>query len=107
GPPASGMWWRGLAPSLGAGTVAFGWHATIERMAHPVRVFDAAGLALFAVAGAQKALAYDLNAVMAAVRGMLTGIGGGVVRDLLLAQVPVVLRSGLRTVAALAGPAVD
>lgn len=71
-PPAAIIDWRYLATSLVAGTIAFRWHATIERMAHPVRVFDAAGLALFAVAGAQKALAYDLNAVMAAVLGMLT-----------------------------------
>ncbi|MFO7304319.1 MAG: trimeric intracellular cation channel family protein [Gammaproteobacteria bacterium] len=105
-PPAAIIDWRYLATSLVAGTIAFRWHATIERMAHPVRVFDAAGLALFAVAGAQKALAYDLNAVMAAVLGMLTGIGGGVVRDLLLAQVPIVLRSDLYAVAALAGAAV-
>lgn len=102
-PPAAISDWRYLATSLVAGFIAFRWHRTIERMAHPVRVFDAAGLALFAVAGAQKALAFDLNAVMAALLGMLTGIGGGVARDLLLAQIPTVLRSDLYAVAALAG----
>jgi uncharacterized membrane protein YeiH len=66
-------------------------------------MFDAAGLALFAVAGAHKALAFGLNPVMAALLGMLTGIGGGIVRDLLVAQVPLVLRSELYAVAALAG----
>ena len=75
-------------------------------MANPVRVFDAAGLALFAVAGAQKALAYELNPVMSALLGTLTGIGGGVVRDVLLAQIPTVLRSDLYAVAALAGASV-
>jgi uncharacterized membrane protein YeiH len=102
-PPAAISDWRYLAMSLFAGVIAFRWHLTIERMAHPVRVFDAGGLALFAVAGAQKALAYDLNPVMAALLGMLTGVGGGVVRDLLLAQIPTVLRSDLYAVAALAG----
>lgn len=102
-PPAAISDWRYVATSLVAGFIAFRWHRTIERMAHPVRVFDAAGLALFAVAGAQKALAFDLNAVMAALLGMLTGIGGGVARDLLLAQIPTVLRSDLYAVAALAG----
>ena len=102
-PPAALVDWRYLAASLAAGLIGFQWHERIERLAHPVRLFDAAGLALFAVAGTQKALAYELGAVMAALLGMLTGIGGGVARDLLLARVPVVLRSELYAVAALAG----
>jgi uncharacterized membrane protein YeiH len=102
-PPAAISDWRYLATSMLAGVIAFRWHSSIERIAKPVRMFDAAGLALFAVAGAQKALAYELNAVMAALLGMLTGIGGGVARDLLLAQIPNVLRSDLYAVAALAG----
>jgi uncharacterized membrane protein YeiH len=105
-PPAALEDWRYLATSLLAGSIAFRWHATIERMAHPVRMFDAAGLALFAVAGAQKALAFGLSPIMAALLGMLTGIGGGVARDLLLAQVPTVLRSDLYAIAALAGAGV-
>jgi uncharacterized membrane protein YeiH len=105
-PPAAISDWRYLATSMVAGIVAFRWHGAIERMANPVRVFDAAGLALFAVAGTQKALAFDLNPVMAALLGMLTGIGGGVARDLLLAQIPTVLRSDLYAVTALAGAAV-
>lgn len=102
-PPAAISDWRYLAASLLAGVIAFRWHATIERIASPVRIFDAAGLALFAVAGTHKALAYELNPVMSALLGMLTGIGGGVVRDVLLAQIPTVLRSDLYAVAALAG----
>jgi uncharacterized membrane protein YeiH len=102
-PPAAISDWRYLAASMVAGIVAFRWHAVIERMANPVRVFDAAGLALFAVAGTQKALAFDLNPIMAALLGMVTGIGGGVARDLLLAQIPTVLRSDLYAVTALAG----
>ncbi len=105
-PPAAISDWRYAATSLLAGVIAFRWLHTIERMSHPVRVFDAAGLALFAVAGAQKALAYELNPLMAALLGMLTGIGGGVVRDLLLAQIPTVLRSDLYAVSALAGAAI-
>jgi uncharacterized membrane protein YeiH len=104
-PPNAVSDWRYLAASLVAGLIAYRWHAQIERLAHPVRLFDAAGLALFAVAGAQKALAYELSPVMAAVLGMLTAIGGSVARDLLLAQIPVVLRAELYAVAALAGAA--
>lgn len=105
-PPAAITDWRFLAASVLAGVIAFKWHAAIERMANPVRMFDAAGLALFAVAGTQKALAYELNPVMAALLGMLTGIGGGVVRDVLLAQIPLVLRAELYAVAALGGATV-
>jgi uncharacterized membrane protein YeiH len=68
--------------------------------------FDAVGLAFFAVAGAQKALVYGLDPVMAALLGMLTGIGGGMLRDVLANEVPVVLRADLYALAALAGAAV-
>ncbi len=69
-------------------------------------MFDGAGLALFAVSGAQKAHRLRLDPVMAALLGMLTGIGGGMARDVLLAEVPTVLRSDIYAVAALAGAAV-
>lgn len=105
-PPAALSDWRYVAASLLAGILAFRWHALIDRMHSPVRVFDAAGLALFAVTGTLKALAFGLHPAMAALLGMLTGIGGGMARDVLLAQVPVVLRSDLYAVAALAGAAV-
>jgi uncharacterized membrane protein YeiH len=64
------------------------------------------GLAFFAVAGSEKALVFGLSPVMAALLGMLTGIGGGVTRDVLLAEIPAVLRSDLYAVAALAGAAI-
>ena len=57
------------------------------------------------VAGTQKALAYGLNPVMAALLGMLTGVGGGIMRDLLLAEIPMVLRSDFYAMAALIGAA--
>lgn len=105
-PPAAISDWRYLVASLCAGLITFWWAPVIERLQNPVRMFDAAGLALFAVSGAQKALAFGLNPIMAALLGMLTGIGGGMVRDVLLADVPMVLRADLYAVAALAGAAV-
>jgi uncharacterized membrane protein YeiH len=105
-PPAALSDWRYVATSLLAGLLAFRWHSLIDRIYSPVRVFDGAGLALFAVTGTLKALAFGLHPAMAALLGMLTGIGGGMVRDVLLAQVPVVLRSDLYAVAALAGASV-
>ena len=106
-PPAAISDWRYLAVSLLAGAITFWWYPIIDRLRHPVLFFDGAGLALFAVAGAQKALAFGLDPVMAALLGMLSGIGGGMARDLLLAQVPTVLRSELYAVAALAGAGVE
>ena len=105
-PPAAISDWRYLVVSLLAGIVTFWRLSTIDRLRSPVLVFDAAGLALFAVAGAQKALAFGLNPVMAALLGMLTGVGGGMTRDMLLAEIPMVLRADLYAVAALAGGAV-
>ncbi len=98
--------WRYPAISLAAGVVTFFWAPRIERLVFPVRLFDALGLAVFAVAGTQKALGFGLAPPMAAALGMLTGIGGGIARDVLLAQVPLVLQAELYAVAALAGAAV-
>lgn len=105
-PPAAFADYRYLASAVLAGLVTFIWHPLIERMRNPVRVFDALGLGLFAVAGTQKALAAGLHPVMAALLGMITGIGGGVMRDLLLTRVPVVFQSDIYALAALAGAVV-
>ncbi len=102
-PPAALKDWRYLAVSLAAGLLCFFWSSLIDKLRNPVRILDAAGLALFAVAGTEKALAFGLSPVMAALLGMLTGIGGGVARDVLLAEIPAVLRADLYAVAALAG----
>jgi uncharacterized membrane protein YeiH len=105
-PPAAISDWRYLGASLLAGLLMFFWFPRSERL-HKLRnlvlIFAGAGLAVFAVAGTQKALGYGLNPMMAALLGMLTGIGGGMLRDVLTAQVPTVLRSELYAVAALAG----
>ena len=102
-PPAALSDWRYLVTALVAGALTFWCTPLVDRLRNPVQMFDAVGLSLFAVAGAQKALAYGLSPMMAALLGMLTGIGGGMVRDVLLAGVPSVLRSELYAMAALAG----
>ena len=108
-PPVAIRDWRYLAASLLAGLLVFIWFPRSRRLSRArnlVLIFDAAGLGLFAVAGAQKALGYGLNPVMAALLGMLTGIGGGMLRDVLVAEIPNVLRADLYAVAALAGAVV-
>lgn len=105
-PPASLQDWRYLAVSILAGIVTLVWNDRLARLQHAVLIFDAAGLGLFAVAGAGKALAYNLAPIPAAMLGMLTGIGGGVIRDVLVSEVPVVLRRDVYAIAALAGASV-
>jgi uncharacterized membrane protein YeiH len=105
-PPGAVSDWRYIAVSVLAGLLTFFWSPLVNRLRSPVLVFDAAGLALFAVSGAQKALAYQLNPVAAVLLGLLTGIGGGMLRDVLITEVPTVLRAELYAVAALAGAAV-
>src|SRR5579872_426812 len=105
-PPAAIKDWRYIAVSMLAGLVTFYWYGIINRLSSPVLVFDAAGLALFAVAGAGKALAFHAGPLAAILLGMLTGIGGGMVRDILVMEIPTVLRTELYAVAALIGAAV-
>ncbi len=105
-PPAALSEGRYLLVSVLAGLVIFFWYAGIDKLRSPVLLFDAVGLSLFAVAGAQKAIEFGLNPVMAALLGMLTGIGGGMTRDVLLTEIPQVLRSDLYAVAALAGASI-
>lgn len=108
-PPVAIGDWRYLAASLLAGLLVFVWFPRSRRLSrtrHLVLIFDAVGLGLFAVVGTQKALGYGLNPVMAALLGMLTGIGGGMLRDVLVSEIPNVLRADLYAVAALAGAVV-
>lgn len=102
-PPAALSDWRYFGISLLAGFITFFCYPLFARLRTVVLVFDGAGLAVFAVSGTQKALAYGLNPLMAALLGMLTGIGGGVARDLLVTEIPTVLRTDLYAVAALVG----
>lgn len=105
-PPAALTDARYLLVSVLAGLITFFLYAGIDRLRSPVLWFDAVGLAFFSVAGAQKAIQFGLSPVMSALLGMLTGIGGGMTRDMLLAEIPQVLRSDLYAVAALAGASV-
>lgn len=105
-PPGAISDWHYVGVSVAAGILTFYFPSAITRRWSPVLWFDAAGLALFAVSGAHKALTHGLNPVMAILLGMLTGIGGGMARDLLLTETPIVLRAELYAVAALLGAAV-
>lgn len=105
-PAAAVRDWRYLGVSILAGVIIFYWYPVLDRIRNPVLMFDAMGLALFAVAGTIKALSFNLGPVAAVLLGVLTAVGGGIVRDVLVAEIPAVLRAELYAVAALAGATV-
>lgn len=105
-PPAALADWRYLLVPVAAGLLTFVYHPALGRMERQVNVFDAFGLALFCVTGALKALAFGLGPLPAALMGMVTGIGGGMVRDVLAGRVPVIFRGELYATPALAGAAI-
>ena len=102
-PPAALADWRYLLVPVAAGLLTFWFHPALGRMERTVTVFDAFGLGLFCVTGALKALDYGLGPVPAALMGMVTGIGGGMARDVLAGRVPAVFRGELYATPALAG----
>jgi uncharacterized membrane protein YeiH len=105
-PPATFRDWRYLAAVAAAGLVSFFAKTTVERLQRGVLVLDAIGLSVFCVTGASKALDFGLGPVQAVLLGAITAIGGGMLRDVLLGEIPLVLRKELYAVPALLGAAV-
>jgi uncharacterized membrane protein YeiH len=102
-PPTTLVDWRYLAVAGLAGLLVFVDFRQIVRWSRFITAFDAAGLAIFTVTGTTIALGATLDPVPAVLLGMLTGIGGGALRDILAAEVPLVLRSEIYAVASLVG----
>ena len=102
-PPAGLTNWRYLVVSIIAAGLTVGLFPVVQRLNRPVLLFDAVGLALFAVTGAEKALSYGHNGEVAVLLGITTAVGGGVVREILLNRVPVILEKEIYASAALIG----
>jgi uncharacterized membrane protein YeiH len=105
-PPQTFRDWRYFVAGAAAGSITFVAHGALSRLERPILLFDAGGLALFCGTGAATALAHRVGPVEAVVLGTITGVGGGVVRDIFLRQIPVVLRTDLYAVPALVGAAI-
>lgn len=88
-------WWMVLV-ALGGAVVVWVLHRWMSRLDKPVLVFDAIGLGIFVVEGARKASEHGVGPVGAAIVGMLTGIGGGILRDALANDIPTVFRRDSR-----------
>lgn len=100
-PPATFSDWRYLLVAALGSLIAFAFSRSLSRLNAPILLLDAAGLSLFAVTGASKAFDFGVGAAQAAILGTITGVGGGTMRDMLIARVPVILRSELYAIPAL------
>ena len=105
-PPAGLSDWRYLTVAMIAAIITMSLNSLSRWLNRPVLLFDALGLSLFAVSGAQKALEFGHNNEMAILLGMITAVGGGVLRDVLLNRVPVIFEKEIYASAALLGAAV-
>jgi uncharacterized membrane protein YeiH len=105
-PPSALRDWCYSAVAFTGAAIVFFLHRFVQGIpAEVMIVLDAAGLALFAVAGTQKALIYKMHPFVSILLGTITGVGGGTIRDILLARIPIVLRADVYATAAMAGSA--
>lgn len=106
-PPAGLSDWRYLGIAVLASVVTISAYPRVRRMRSPVLLFDAIGLGLFAVAGAQKSMIYGNSAELAILLGMVSAVGGGVMRDVMLSRIPAILQREIYASAALLGAAIQ
>ncbi|MEV4702609.1 TRIC cation channel family protein [Actinoplanes sp. NPDC049316] len=102
-PPLAFADWRYAVTAVLASMAVFWLHPQLNRLRRTVLLLDAAGLGLFTVTGTLKAIDAGMPAVGACLIGMLTGIGGGLARDLLTGEIPAVLQRDIYAVVALGG----
>ncbi|WP_189334231.1 trimeric intracellular cation channel family protein [Actinoplanes ianthinogenes] len=91
-PPAAFRQVEVLLVPLIAAVVAFFAHPVVERLNFTVLLFDAAGLGLFCVTGTLKALDHGLGPVQSAALGVTTGVGGGLLRDVIARETPALVQ---------------
>ncbi|NHA14669.1 trimeric intracellular cation channel family protein [Thioalkalivibrio sp. XN279] len=92
-----------LGVCVAAALISFSWARSLESRLRWLRIADALGLGLFVVAGTQLALTAGTHGGIAVMMGVTTGIAGGIIRDVLCNEVPLVLQQEIYALAALAG----
>lgn len=102
-PPTTLSSWPYLLTAALTGIVVFFFHPQVARLRRAVLLADAVGLGVFVTAGTTTALQHQVPAYTACLIGMTVGIGGGAIRDILLREIPMVLRKEIYALAALAG----
>jgi uncharacterized membrane protein YeiH len=76
---------------VAATAIVFFWHPHVARVMPAILVLDAAGLGLFSAVGTEKALQYGLSPLHATLLGVVTAVGGGMIRDVLAGEIPTLL----------------
>lgn len=102
-PPVGLSDWRYLATAVLAALLTMSLYPLVQRLNQPVLFFDALGLGFFAIYGAHKALLHTQNIEVAVILGMLSAVGGGMLRDILLNRTPLILQKEIYASAALLG----
>src|SRR5215470_16218794 len=103
-PPAALRDWRYPTVAFAGAFLIFFLHSYILQLPpFGLVLVDAAALSLFAVAGTEKALAYGIHPFIAVLLGTITAVGGGTIRDIFLARVPLVLQRDVYATAAMLG----
>ncbi len=102
-PPSALRGWSYPSTALAAGIIVFALGRYLPVPHQLLQTLDAGGLALFAVAGTEKALDARIHPLSAILLGTITAVGGGTMRDVLLNHVPSILRVDVYATAALFG----
>ena len=106
-PPASLVAIKYIAIAVATSLLIFiRSEAFFARFNHPVLLFDAIGLSLFCVVGAQKTLTITGSPLAAVLLGVITGVGGGLLRDIILNRIPFILEKEIYASAALLGSSI-
>ncbi|ADG79872.1 Glycine transporter domain-containing protein OS=Tsukamurella paurometabola (strain ATCC 8368 / DSM / CCUG 35730 / CIP 100753 / JCM 10117 / KCTC 9821 /NBRC 16120 / NCIMB 702349 / NCTC 13040) OX=521096 GN=Tpau_3287 PE=3 SV=1 [Tsukamurella paurometabola] len=91
-PPASFQGWENLTVATVAAAFVFVFHPQFGRLKNSVLVLDAIGMGVFAATGALTALHNDASPFASALIGITTALGGGVLRDILVNEVPLLIQ---------------
>jgi uncharacterized membrane protein YeiH len=106
-PPEALRGWPLVTVALAGGLLTFFFYHSVEQIPESLLVaVDAAGLSLLTVAGAEKAIESKLTPIAVVMMGAISGVGGFTLRDILLAEVPAVLRTDFLATAAIIGATV-
>jgi len=104
GPPAVTTDGRYIVVVLLAGLVGLFFHNWVKRLTKGIALLDALGLGAYAVVGVEKSLAAGLSIPAAVLVGVINAVGGGLLRDLLVRDEPLLLKPGqFYSLAAFAG----
>lgn len=79
---------------------------TLIKLRRTFFLFDTLGIALFTIVGTEKAINLGLNPIISAIMGMFSAVMGGVIRDVLTNEIPIIFKKEVYATACLAGAAI-